>query len=468
MLFPPGKDFRNGRALGLTGWDAASAVGISKPEAELTDTVVIKGVGDYSDVLHQANKMFGKVMEVKLGSYQIQIATMHMKKVAQKAGQGYRERAPASYASVPLDLGDNEYFEREHTIYSPADRIDWFVTWDHRRYVQGEKDYKGSFIWHEGQFRFKKDVELAGDLPIRLVRVRCPVDIEKGFGTSLIVTEPDTPDAKVVTLRDTKRLDVAGRIRPGGYISWMNTPVGYHGLLVPKDTDTAFRYRAGLPGWLWIGIGEPNQKIKAGTVIKYRFAFGAFADQKGGKDLLEYTAKSMNMGGGHEGYPVAMKVGKIADATFFFTAQAKENEAIFALGPRELMIDLPIRVRGLEDNGCAAVVTSHRKWFRFVSVVKDTAYFQEPIESENEIWAGNIFVCENKSVKLTVVIDGQAEGERPMIELHNPTEKLIATKMFSPEHTPRFGGISTTVTIPAGDSIWLRIGDDKSLTAMLK
>ena len=468
MLFPPGKDFRNGHALGLTGWDAASAVGISEPEAELTDIVNIKGVGDYSDVLHKDNKMIGKVMEVKLGSYQIQIATMHMKNVAQKAGQGYRERAPASYASVPRDLGDIEYFEREHTIYSPADRIDWFVTWDHRRYVQGEKDYKGSFIWHEGQFRFKKDVELGGDVPIPLVRVRCPVDLENGYGDTLIVTEPGTADARVVTLHDTNHLDVMGRIRPGGYISWMNTPVGYHGLLVPKDTDTAFSYRAGLPGWLWIGIGAPNQKIKAGTVIKYRFAFGAFADQKGGKDLLDYTAKAMNMGGGHEGYPVEMKVGKIADATFFFTAQAEEKEALFTLGPRELMIDLPIRVKGLEDNGCAAVYTSTRTWFRFVSVVAGTAYFQESIDGQNEIWAGNILVCDNKNLKLTVVIDGQQEEEKPFVEVHNPTKNQVTAIVSSPEHTPGFGGMSTTVTVPAGNSIWLRIGDDKSLTAMQK
>jgi hypothetical protein len=420
-------------------------------------------------VLQKANKMIGKVMDVELGSYQIQIATMHMKKITQKTGSGYPERAPASFASVPLDLGDIEYFEREHTIYSPADRVDHYVVWDHRRYVQGQKDYKGSFIWHEGQIRFKKDVVLSNHVPIPLVRVRCPVDLERGYGDTLIVTEPDQAEATVVTIRDTdKNLSVEGSIRPGGYISWMKTPVGYTGLLVPEGME--FRYSGGLfpGGWLWIGMGKQNQKIKAGTVLKYAFAFGVFADPKGGKDLLEYTAKAMNMGGGHEGYPVKVKVGEIADATFFFTAQAKENEAIFALGPRELMIDLPIRVRGLEDNGCAAVYTSHRKWFRFVSVVKDTAYFQEPIESENEIWAGNIFVCENKSVKLTVVIDGQAEGERPMVELHNPTEKQIATKMFSPEHTPRFGGMSTKVAIPAGDSIWLRIGKHKSFARMRK
>ena len=38
------------------------------------------------------------------------------------------------------------------------------------------------------------------------------------------------------------------------------------------------------------------------------------------------------------------------------------------LGPQELTIDLPIRVRGLENNGCAAVYSTKRPWFRFIPV----------------------------------------------------------------------------------------------------
>ena len=43
------------------------------------------------------------------------------------------------------------------------------------------------------------------------------------------------------------------------------------------------------------------------------------------------------------------------DGVFFLTARADRNEAVLALGPRDLMIDLPIRVQGLENNGCARV-----------------------------------------------------------------------------------------------------------------
>ena len=181
------------------------------------------------------------------------------------------------------------------------------------------------------------------------------------------------------------------------------------------------------------GLGRDGQKVKAGTVLKYRFGVGTFADEVAGNALLEHTVKAMNLGGGQAGYPVEMKAGELEDAVFFFTARAKENEAAFVLGPQNLMIDLPIRVRGLENNGCAAVYSTKRPWFRFIPVdAEGTAWFQEPIEQKNEIWVGNVFVCDNKDVKITLVVDGQAEGKPPFVELHNPTDKEVIATLRSP------------------------------------
>ncbi|MEI8197998.1 MAG: hypothetical protein WCI73_19060, partial [Phycisphaerae bacterium] len=163
--------------------------------------------------------------------------------------------------------------------------------------------------------------------------------------------------------------------------------------------------------------------------------------------------------------PIQMKVGEQLDTVYFFTAGAKDCEAVFTLGPRSTLIDLPIRVQGLEDNGCAAVYSTKRPWYRFISVAKGTAYFQEPIEAANTIWAGNLFVADDKAVKLTVVIDGQAAGAKPFVEVHNPTDKPINTTLRSPEQTPIFGGSTGQVTIPAGDTVRLLI-EGKTLRAM--
>jgi len=60
-------------------------------------------------------------------------------------------------------------------------------------------------------------------------------------------------------------------------------------------------------------------------------------------------------------------------------------------------------------------------------------------------------------VKLTLVVDGQSPGKRPLVEVHNPTAKTIASEIYSPPHTPLWGGLRTAVTLPPGQSAWFRI-----------
>jgi len=81
--------------------------------------------------------------------------------------------------------------------------------------------------------------------------------------------------------------------------------------------------------------------------------------------------------------------------------------------------------------------------------------------SANTMWVGNVFVCDNKSVKITAVADGQRDGASPWIEVHNPTDKEITTKLWSPVHTPDFGGMATTVTVSAGSSVILDLNVEK-------
>jgi len=297
-------------------------------------------------------------------------------------------------------------------MYAPMDRVDFYVRDDGRRQddfyapkdrgrsPESRENYRGSLTWHEGEFPFKKDLTLSDNVPIPLIMVKNPTDPSRGWGSTFIVTDRSGPTRVMGLTNPQKGIHLEGCIRPGGY--------------------------------------------------------AAFADHRVGNDLLEHTIRALNLRGGTDGYPIAMKVGILTDATFFFTAQAQDNETLFTLGPQDLIIDLPIRLPGLEDNGCAAVYSSLRKWFRFVPVVGDTAYFQEPIEEANEMWVGNIFVCDNKAVKVTVVVDGQPEGQKPFVELHNPTQGEIAATVRSPAHTPIFGGTASRVTTPAGHSIRLR------------
>jgi hypothetical protein len=450
-----GRSFNNGADFSLEGADSSGPV-CPTPEGWSTQYLSIRGVGDYP------KGVTSTLQNVRLGSYNLQIVDMTMTKESERFDNA--ERPGPALCSVPKDVGDLEYFERTHTLYSPFDRVDWYTAGNNRRPREGTKDYKGALNWHEGEIRFKKDVVLQGAVPIPLVYMRCPVDFEKAWGTTLVVT--DLAGTRVELLRDPKQpIALKGTLRPGGYISQMPTLLGYEAFLTSAESEYTYdAYIDGSTNRILIGLGHDGQAVKAGTVMKYRFAFGEFADTRAGNAMLEDTVKAFNLGGGQSGYPIKMTTGAVVDAQYFFTARAAGNEAAFTLGPKATMIDLPIRVQGLQDNGCAAVYSSKRPWFRFVSVVGDTAYFQEPIEAANTIWVGNIFVCDNPAVKLTVVVDGQADGAKPFLEAHNPTEQPITAILRSPDHTPVFGGITAPVTIPAGTTIRLQL-EGKTLAA---
>lgn len=102
-----------------------------------------------------------------------------------------------------------------------------------------------------------------------------------------------------------------------------------------------------------------------------------------------------------------------------------------------------VLVRGLENNGCAALWSEKHPWFRFVAVDEaGTAWFQEDIDQRNAMWAGNVFVCDNKAVKIALVVDGQADGRPPFVELHNPTDEAVHAAVHSPAGAPLFGGLA--------------------------
>jgi len=291
----------------------------------------------------------------------------------------------------------------------------------------------------------------------------CPRNKKLGFGGTLAVVDRQQ-GTRTVGCQADKDVRVIGRLAPGGYAAQL--PCGQWSYAFFAAPDSDFTYSATLPkDWkdrewegdqLYVGLGRPGQPVKAGEVFKYRFATALFYDPKG-KDVrshnqLAHTAETLNMAGGQAGYPVKMEVGSLGDGACFFTAEARAGEAAFALGPQQLIIELPIKVHGLEDNGCAAVYSMARPWFRFVPVHQGTAYFQEPIEAANPMWVGNLFLADNKQLKLTAVIDGHDPGVPPLLEIHNPTHEDIEARVWSPDHTPKFGRLAFHVEVPAGDS----------------
>ena len=138
----------------------------------------------------------------------------------------------------------------------------------------------------------------------------------------------------------------------------------------------------------------------------------------------------------------------------------------FPLDPKPV-VDRPIRVEGIEDNGVAAVwAEPDHDYFRFVGVAEGSAWFQENTYGNPDIWAGNVFICDNKNVKMTLIVDGQSPGQGPRLEVHNPTDAEVHATITSPPHTPLFGGMKLSADVPAGASVVLKLPKGDSIKTL--
>ncbi len=460
-MFPMTKMLQNAEKYSLQGWDRGGPM-CPLPELGSRQLVNVAGRGWYP-TREREYAYVGNVMKVHMSSHNIHLASMRLDFLAQM--HDTPERPGPALASIPLDLGPTDYFARNHTMHAFTSRKDMYTTWNHRRWHEGFQNYRGGLLYHEGEFRIKEDFTLGQTPGFLMMDMRVPVEVDRGWGTTAIATDADG-STKVVTWDGTaKRLQAAGDVRPGGYVAWLPNLAGFHAVMLPHDATLS--YSMDLPRSISIGIGRQGQEFKAGDVIKYRFAVANFADARDGNRLAEHHCRILNLAGGSDGYPYTMKAGQLTDATVYFTAAAEDGEAAMSIGPvPDLVLDLPIRVTGLENNGCAAVHTRRRPWFRFIPVVGDTAYVQEDVDQSNDIWVGNIFRCDRPEVKLTVVADGQADGVPPRVEVHNPTDAALRAVLHSPAGTPVFGGKTATVDVAAGASVWLRLDADGALEIM--
>jgi len=403
-----------------------------------------------------------KILDVKLPGNDVKICDMDMGPLVERYDSLTRD-TPAR-TSVPAVVAENQLFSRTHRAYYLQNRTNMYIAWDYRRAREGSENYRGGMVWHEGKITFKRDATLAGSMPIMLFYFTGGA--ADGTPTTVFIKDAAGGPVASVLPKGGQPSYKQGAIAPGGYVT--AGPCDVYSVFYAAS-DTNFRYAlvsdpaTGRINQLQVGLGQNGQKVTAGTEITYRFGVATL----GGPLLTteQSIAKFEDLGDSFgigdtarrgvddHGVRAACTTGKLVSREMFLTVQADRNEAQFRVEPRETIVDLPIRVQGIEDNGCAAVYSTARPWFRWVGVAEGSAWFQESVDKGSEIWAGNVFVCDNKEVKLTLVRDGIAEGRQTFLEVHNPTDKAIKATITSPEHAPLYGGTRLIVDAPAGTSV---------------
>ena len=410
--------------------------------------------------LHGNPGQLRKILDIVLPGNDVKICEMTMGPIVESFDTVARD-TPAR-TSVPAVVEENRLFSRVHRTTYLQNRNNMFITWDHRRAREGAKEYRGGLVWHEGKITFKREAILAGNVPIMLFYFTVGGQGDNAANTLLVNDAGGGP--AIFPIPKGQTVPKEGVIAPGGFLT-----------VVPCDTytvfyagaDTTFRYTlvtdpaSGRVSQLQVGLGQAGQRVQAGSEIPYRFAMATL----GGERLTpeQYVAQvasignSFGLGGGERGVHTSFTTGKLVGREAFLSVQAQDGEAAFSVAPCPTMIDLPIRLQGIEDNGCVAVYSPQRPFFRFVGVAEGSAWFQENVDAGATIWAGNVFMCDNKAVRLTLVAEGLAPGRPPFLEVHNPTDAPIQANLWSPTHAPLYGGVRLFAAVPAGASVRLEL-----------
>jgi len=391
---------------------------------------------------HGANGVLRKILDVKLPGNDVKICDMEMGPVVEPYDSPTRD-TPAR-TSVPRIVDDNPLFTRTHRATYLQNRTNMYVTWDYRRAREGAENYRGGMVCHEGTVTFKRDATLTGSVPVMLLYFNGSAG--EGPATLLVKDAGGGPVAQPIT--PGQPFHRAGVIEPGGYATaWPFDQYNVFYAATPFVWACASDPASGKLNQLQVGIGRAGQKVKAGESLSYRFAMTTLGGRPASAEEAIKQIESIAAS-----FQVKFTPTVCAAITYgsFVNLQAVDHEVAGRFAPSQTIVDLPICVDGIEDNGCAAVYGTKHPWLRWVGVAEGKAWLQEDIDQGSDLWIGNVFVCDNKAVKLTLVDQGQAQGKQPFLEVHNPTDQAITATVTSPPHCPLYGGTKLQVQVEAG------------------
>jgi hypothetical protein len=441
----------------IRGYDTAAALtSQSTLNTWAVDAITTDELKQYP--LAWTHGILRKILDVALPGNDVKICDMTMGPLVEPYDSPTRDTPARNGVAAVVE--ENRLFSRVHRSYYLQNRNNMFITWDYRRAREGAKDYRGGMVWHEGKIIFKRAATLAGTVPVMLFYFT-PAGAAEATADTLLVKDAGGGPS-VVPIPKGKSLVKEGAVAPGGFVT--AGPCDAYGVFYAAS-DSRFRYAlvadaaTGRVNQLQVGLGRSGERVQAGTELAYRFAMatlgGPRLDPKCQVAQLEDLGEGFGLGGGDRGVRATFAAGSLLGREMFLTAKAEGGEASFQVQPRPTIIDLPIRLQGIEDNGCVAVYSTARPLFRFVGVAEGSAWFQENVDRGSTIWAGNVLLSDNKALKLTLTCDGMAPGRRACLEVHNPTDEAVRTVLVSPPHTPLFGGLRLTAAVPAGSSVVL-------------
>jgi hypothetical protein len=181
-------------------------------------------------------------------------------------------------------------------------------------------------------------------------------------------------------------------------------------------------------------------------------------EDKGEKTFAEWERLKALYGisGGKPAYAVTATQGAVISTRYLLELAAEKYGFAGIIGKADLPQNLPVKITGLNGKWTAAKVDLTRKQWFPIGVWDAAAYtILQPSLGEQNIFIGNLVTADNPDVFLTL-LPGNADG-KTYVEVHNPTEKEVKTKVTVPVFTFLANKQEKSVTIPPGASVNLEL-----------
>jgi hypothetical protein len=451
--------------LSLNGFDTGVGV-LNQPSANLTAWAIRTKAGQQGVHSLPAAKEDTGMRQVQtplrfpFASYEISIVQAQSDRYVRRLAQ-----SPATGPFLPQDK-ELEFATINRRVYLLRSRMDYPLKWNYRRPHEAAEPYQGDVFVHEGAITFKSDVTLDGELPIELERVEYRGGTAYGQADTILVADAQK-GALERRFGPNDRLAFSGDLAKGGYIAGQFT-TGGSVVVVPAMEGMRYQINTvstGLKSLRWtysVGLGRAGQSFKKDQTLPYLYLAVSLSGRTPKDDrLIKGLGQAFGLAGAPGEHSIRAEVGREKGSDVFITGEVKDHEIRWRLNRWPLLLNRPLRIQGVRPNGCAAVYivdgTAEERKFRFVGVFEGAALFQHNTDKEATVWAGNPFYTDDEQLKLTLVLDGLSAGEKPFIEIHNPTDRKVNTVLRSPPHTPLYGGRSGRVQVPAGDSIFVSL-----------
>ncbi|HEY3417236.1 MAG TPA: hypothetical protein VGM23_10165, partial [Armatimonadota bacterium] len=310
-MMPLGQAYQGTPVESIRGYDSAGALtnlGILNLNA--LDTSQTEELKQYPV---PGSGVLRKILDVKLPGNDVKICDMTMGPLVEPFDTPKRD-TPAM-CDVPTVVEENKLFTRTHRAYYLQNRNNMFITWNYRRAREGADNYRGGLVWHEGTITFKRDATLSGAVPVPLFFL----SPSKAEDAATVVLVKDSKGGQVIhPLTKGQAFAQNGALAPGGFITAVPCDI-YPAIFAASDST--IRYNAfaspatGKVNQILVGVGEPGQKVTAGTTIRYRFAVATLGGPKKTPEeyvtLLEDISESFGIGGGARGVKATVSTGTL-------------------------------------------------------------------------------------------------------------------------------------------------------------